>query len=101
MVTTDLYVDNYNQFLCRMSYNMSTKTLLPKIQYIVCHIVSVFIQQSQQKKLKITTAGSKRWWFVVITGGRINGGFVQENVSDFVRNAKKSGHNQSVVVLTG
>ena len=68
---------------------MSTKKLLPKIQYIVCQIVSVLIQQCQQKKLKITTAGSKRWWFVVITGGRINGGFVQENVSDFVLNTKK------------
>ena len=48
MVTIDLYVDNYNQFLCRMSYNMPNKKLLPKIQFIVCQIVSVFIQQSQQ-----------------------------------------------------
>ena len=48
MVTTNLYVDNYNQFLCRMSY-MPTKKRLPKIQYIVCQIVSVFMQQSQQE----------------------------------------------------
>ena len=94
-----------------MSYNMPTKKLLPKIQYIVCQIVSVFIQQSQQAIQTDVLTGlfykeNNNSGFQKVVVRRNNGWsdwrwLCARKCVGFRSELKKNGHNTDVVALTG